>query len=251
MSPMRLADDPEGRRALCFGGVADDYDRTRPGYPAAAIRWLLGRDPLDVADLGAGTGRLTAVLLDEGHRPIAIEPLQTLRDKLATGLPGVRSLEGRAEALPLPDHAVHAVVAGQAFHWFDVEPALEEIVRVLRPGGTLGLVWNFRATSLAWMRDLAAIAGQDGLPEDWLRRFEMLPRVAAVERRDFEHVHRVDRETLVALVGTWSVIAVLEEAEREEMLGRVRELWNRHPDLGRASHAPMLYSTETYRVRLV
>jgi hypothetical protein len=57
------------------------------------------------------------------------------------------------------------------------------------------------------MRDLAAIAGQDGLPEDWLRRLEMLPRVAAVERRDFEHVHRVDRETLVALVGTWSVTA--------------------------------------------
>lgn len=248
---MRLADDAGGRRAVCFGGVADDYDRARPGYPAPAIRWLLGRDPLEVADLGAGTGKLTAVLLDEGHRPIAIEPLQTLRDKLATVLPGVRSLEGRAEAIPLPDHAVDAVVAGQSFHWFDVEPALEEIARVLRPGGTLGLVWNLRATTLAWMRDLAAIAGQDGLPEDWLRQFEMLPRVASVERRDFEHVHRVDRETLVALVGTWSVIGVLEKEEREAMLGRVRELWNRHPDLGRASRAPMPYRTETYRVRLV
>jgi SAM-dependent methyltransferase len=248
---VRLADDPDGRRALSFGGVADEYDRTRPGYPVAAIRWLLGRDRLDVADVGAGTGKLTAALLGEGHRPIAIEPLRTLRDKLATVLPGVRSLEGHAEALPLPDDAVDAVVVGQAFHWFDVEPALEEIARVLRPGGTLGLVWNFRATSLAWMRDLAAIAGQDGLPQDWIGRLEMLPRVAGVERRDFEHVHRVDRETLVALVGTWSVVAILEQPHRDEMLGRVRELWDRHPDLGRASRAPMTYATQAYRVQLV
>jgi hypothetical protein len=100
------------------------------------------------------------------------------------------------------------------------------------------------------MRDLAAVASQDGLPEDWTREFEMLASVAAVERRDFELLHRVDRDTLVALVSTWSIVASLAEPEREQMLGQVRRLWNRHPDLCFASHAWLTYRTETYRVHI-
>jgi SAM-dependent methyltransferase len=250
MRAMRLVDDPEGRRARSFGGVADDFDRARPSYPARAVRWLVGPGGLDVVDLGAGTGKLTAVLLDEGHRVVAIEPLEPLRAKLTAALPTVQALQGHAEQIPLPDCCADAVLVGQAFHWFDIEPALEEIARVLRPGGTLGLLWNFRDRSQAWMRDLAALASQDGLPEDWTREFEMLASIAAVERRDFELVHRVDRDTLVALVSTWSIVASLAEPEREQMLGQVRRLWDRHPDLGRASHASLIYCTESYRVQL-
>jgi SAM-dependent methyltransferase len=247
---MRLAEDPGRQRALSFGRVADDYHQTRPSYPAGAVRWLLGRDPLEVADLGAGTGKLTALLVDDGHRPIAVEPDAAMRAKFAAVQPGVRSLDGWAEAIPLPDDAVDAVVAGQAFHWFDVEPALDEILRILRPGGTLGIIWNFRSRSEEWMGDLAAMAGQDGLPDGWLGRFEALPRVAGVDHRSDVHVHPVGREALVRLVGTWSPVAVLEEAERQEVLGRVRELWDRRVDLARVSRVPMTYECETYRVRL-
>jgi SAM-dependent methyltransferase len=248
---MRLADDPGGRRARSFEGVADAYALARPGYPAAAIRWLLGPDPLDVADVGAGTGKLTAALLDAGHRPIAIEPLRAMRDTFAASLPGVPVLEGRAEALPLPDSRVDAVAAGQAFHWFDVNSAITESARVLRPGGMLGLIWNFRATSSAWMREVAALLGQDGLPEGGMRRLECLAGVADVERRDFQLVHPVDRETFVGLVSTWSVVAVLDKPEREELLGRVRALWDRHHEDVPGTRVSMLYTTEAYRVRLV
>ncbi len=247
---MRLIDDPTRRRARSFGDVADDYHRVRPSYPADAVRWLLGPDPVDVVDLGAGTGKLTAVLIGEGHRVLAIEPLQTLRATFAGALPTAQAIEGSAEAIPAPDRSADAVVAGQAFHWFEVVPALEEIARVLRPGGTLGLIWNFRDASQAWTRDLAALAGRDGLTEGWTRAFEQLPRVAGVERRDFEYVHPVDRDTLVALVGTWSTVASLAEPEREQTLKRVRELWDRHPDLASASHASLIYRTEAYRVHL-
>lgn len=250
MNAMRIANDPDGSRARSFGGVADDYERARTSYPAQAVRWLLGLRARDVVDLGAGTGKLTAVLLDEGHRVVAVEPLAPLRAKLAAGLPDTQVLTGRAEELPLPDRCADAVLAGQAFHWFDVEPALEEIARVLRPGGTLGLIWNFRDDSQTWMRDLAAFAGQDGLGSEWMRDFALLRRVAAVERRDFEHVHRVDRETLVALVGSWSHVASRAAPEREQMLARVRSLWDGHPDLGGAEDAAMIYRTETYRVQL-
>lgn len=247
---MRLADDPNRERATSFGKVADDYDRARPTYPPDAVSWLLGRDPLEVVDLGAGTGKLTAVLVGAGHRVVAVEPLDELRAKLTDALPGIPALQGSAEALPLPDASVDAVVAGQAFHWFDIGAALAEIGRVLRPGGTLGLLWNFRDDASAWMRDLAAIAGQDGLPEGWTRELEALPVVTSVERRDFRLEHRVDRERLLALLRSWSHVASQDNTGRHDLLRRVEALWDAHPQLAGAAQAVMTYRTEAYRIRI-
>jgi SAM-dependent methyltransferase len=245
---MRLVDDRG--RGQSFGAVAEDYERARPSYPRAAVRWMLGPDHLDVIDLGAGTGKLTAVLLTEGHQVVAVEPLEPLRARLTAALPTTQALSGYAENIPLPDRCADAVVAGQAFHWFDTVPALEEIARILRPGGTLGLLWNFRGDARAWMRDLAAMLGQDGLPEGWTQEFLALARVAAIERRDFDLVHPVDRDRLVALVSSWSIIASLTDRERERVFARVRDLWDQHPDLGHDAYATMTYRTEAYRVRL-
>lgn len=180
---MRLVDDRG--RARAFGGVADAYDRARPSYPIQAVRWLLEPGCLDVIDIGAGTGKLTSMLVAEGHRVVAVEPLAPMRAKLTRALPAVRVLAGRAEDIPAADRCADVVVVGQAFHWFDAAPALKEIAHVLRPGGILGLLWNFRDRSQAWMRELAAVAGQDGLPEGWTRELERFARVTAVERRDF------------------------------------------------------------------
>jgi len=93
---------PAGRaeRASSFAGVADEYERGRPGYPHEAIEWLLGVASLVVLDLGAGTGKLTSALLDAGHRVIAVEPLQEMREILTSKLPAARALAGTAENLP-------------------------------------------------------------------------------------------------------------------------------------------------------
>ncbi len=130
-------------RARSFAGVADHYDRARPAYPVEAVTWLLGPRGLDVVEVGAGTGKLTAVLLSAGHRVMAaVEPLAELRAKLRAALPDVPVVSGRAEELPLSDGCADAVVVGQAFHWFDAEPALEEVVRVVRARGVPGLLWK-------------------------------------------------------------------------------------------------------------
>jgi SAM-dependent methyltransferase len=215
------------------------------------VTWLLGPRGLDVVEVGAGTGKLTAVLLSAGHRvTAAVEPLAELRAKLRAALPDVPVASGRAEELPLSDGCAEAVVVGQAFHWFDAEPALEEVARVVRGRGVLGLLWNFREDSQAWMRELTAIAGEDVLREGWNAELAASPQVASIERRDFHLEHRVDRDRLLDLVSSWSYVATLDEVERRGVLARVEDLWDRHPDVAGAQEAVLTYRTETYRVLL-
>ena len=101
-----------------FGPYADTYHLARPGYPAAAVDWALDGNPGTVLDLGAGTGILTAALAARGLRTIAVDPSPAMLRTLARGLPGVPVLTGTAEAIPLADATVDAVVVGAAFHWF-------------------------------------------------------------------------------------------------------------------------------------
>jgi ubiquinone/menaquinone biosynthesis C-methylase UbiE len=148
-------------RARSFGQVADTYDRGRPGWPGEAIGGLLGPEPLDVLELGAGTGKLTAALLAAGHRVTALEPSAGMREVLAArvrGAPTVTVLAGRAEEIPLADESFDAVVAGSAFHWFDRGPALDEIGRALRPPGVFGLLGNRYDTSIDWQRRLRKLS---------------------------------------------------------------------------------------------
>ena len=88
-----------------------------------------------VLDLGAGTGKLTSALRERFARVIAVEPDNAMRAFVAG-----ESLAGSAEAIPLDDDTVDAVFVGEAFHWFDWEPALAEIARVVRAGGGLAVV---------------------------------------------------------------------------------------------------------------
>lgn len=133
-------------RASSFGRRADDYDRARPEYPAQAIDLLLSRLRLGadsvVLDLGAGTGKLTRPLVERVARVIAVEPDPRMRRVLSQTTTCHLILDGRAEAIPLADEAVDAVVAGEAFHWFQTDLALAEIARVLRPRCGLGLIWK-------------------------------------------------------------------------------------------------------------
>ncbi|XVX21955.1 class I SAM-dependent methyltransferase [Actinomycetota bacterium] len=148
--------------ARSFGGAAEVYESGRPGYPSEAIRWLLepvggpGTGPR-VVDVGAGTGKLTDGLLQEGCQVVAVDPDPRMLEVLSARVPGVETRVGRGEDLPLEDHSVDMVTFGQAWHWVDVEAASAEVARVLRPGGTLGLVWNLRDPSTEWVRELEAL----------------------------------------------------------------------------------------------
>ncbi len=122
------------------------YERLRPGYAPEAIRWVTWRagvgSACTVVDLAAGTGRLARAFAALGAEIIALEPAANMRAVLAETAPGVRVLEGVAEAMPLEDERADLVVVGGAFHWFRWLDALREIHRVLRPDGALAVFAN-------------------------------------------------------------------------------------------------------------
>jgi len=114
----------------------------------------VGDEPLRVLDLGAGTGKLTRTLVALGHDVVAVEPSAPMLAQLRRALPHVEALEGGAEAIPVADARADAVLAGQAFHWFDPTRALPEIQRVLCPAGVLGVVWNVLDEAQLFVRRL-------------------------------------------------------------------------------------------------
>ena len=130
--------------AARFAEVADAYERGRPDYALAvpgAIAAELGLSTgACVLDLAAGTGKFSRALLAAGYDVIAVEPQAPLRGILAGVVGPERVHEGVAEAIPLEDRSVAAVTVADGFHWFDPEPALAEIRRVLVPGGGLAIL---------------------------------------------------------------------------------------------------------------
>jgi len=221
--------DERRGRATSFAAVADAYERARPGYPDESVRWLAGNEAADVVDLGAGTGKLTRVLVALGHRVTAVEPLPEMRAHIAAKAPAARVLEGSAESIPLPDASADVVACAQAFHWFDHGDALPEIARVLRSDGRIALVWNTRDDREPWVAALSEAIGSETIES----RDGSEPIVASglfgpVEHAVFGFTQRLDRETLRDLVLSRSYCANKLPAEREPVLAAVARLFDRH-----------------------
>jgi SAM-dependent methyltransferase len=219
--------EDRARRAASFSSVAEAYERARPEYPAEAVRWLAGESPHEVVDLAAGTGKLTRVLVRLGHRVTAVEPLPEMLDQLRAAVPAADAVAGSAESIPLPDESADAVVAGQAFHWFDPEPALREIARVLRPGGTLGLIWNVRDESEPWVVELSElIGGERGEDVDVSDVIDPSGLFEPVEKKQWPWRQPLDRARLHDLVLSRSYCAALTEDERRPVLEAVERLYD-------------------------
>jgi SAM-dependent methyltransferase len=229
-------EDPFGRNrqteALAFGTVAAEYDRYRPTYPPAALQWALGAEPLRVVDLGAGTGLLTRVLLRLGHHVIAVDPDPRMRAQLSASSDLLQPRAGSAEAIPLPDESVDAVVAGQAYHWFDPDKALPEIARVLRAGGVFAPLWNLRDDSVPWVAELSRVA--NGLPRrdgSYTAAFEydFGPLFHHTERTAFRHAVSTTADSLLAMIRTRSWYLTASPAVQAEIERGVTSVTARLP----------------------
>jgi SAM-dependent methyltransferase len=231
-------------QARSFGSAARRYDTYRPTYATDALLWALGPRPLRVADVGAGTGILSRQLRGLGHDVVAIEPDEQMRARLTEASPGIGALAGSAERIPLPDASVDAVTAGQAYHWFDPEPAHEEIARALRPGGTFAALWNEADPSAPWTVRFAEII--DGpRPEDHAA-IDLGAGFGPTATAQYRHEIWLTPDELVALATTRSPYLVGNEAQRADLLAAVRGLI---AEVGLAGRFPMPHVTDVQRAR--
>ena len=239
-----------------FGTSTDLYERVRPEYPPEAIATVVRELRIGpgtvVVDVGAGTGKLTRALVPTGATLIAVEPLAQMRELLAAAVPRAVPFAGTAEHMELRDGSAHAIVAAQAFHWFDGDRALAEFHRVLAPGGRVALVWNVRDRRAAWVDafDVLLEAVDPDRPAHETGKWR-----AAVERTTLFgplHEHTVEWEQpmtpgeIADRAGSTSSIAALPQAEREVVLDRFRHLAATHPDLRDREAITMPYLTKIY-----
>jgi SAM-dependent methyltransferase len=230
-----VTDPSTAVRALSFGGVADAYDRYRPGPPVEAVDWVLPTGAVDALDLGAGTGALTRVLVQRlPGRVVAAEPDARMRAVLARRSPSALPVGARAEALPFADRSFDAVVVSSAWHWMDPARTLPEVARILRPGGRLGLLWNGPTRDVPWVADLLGRRNRTPRPagEDGLRHRVELPAGAPFSSPETTVItwsKPTTAEELVGLAGTYSRVITRPAEERAEFLARVEQLAATHP----------------------
>ncbi|EKF24712.1 ubiE/COQ5 methyltransferase family protein [Mycolicibacterium hassiacum DSM 44199] len=236
------------QRSLSFGAEAAAYERGRPSYPPEAIDWLLPEQARDVLDLGAGTGKLTVRLVERGLNVVAVDPIPEMLELLRKSLPDTPALLGTAEEIPLPDNSVDAVLVAQAWHWFDPDRAVQEVARVLRPGGRLGLVWNTRDERLGWVKDLGNIIGHEVDP--FSHQVTLPEPFVDVERHQVEWTSYLTPQALIDLVRSRSYCITSPAEVRTRTLDRVRELLATHPALANSAGLALPYVTVCIRARL-
>jgi ubiquinone/menaquinone biosynthesis C-methylase UbiE len=236
---MAAEESPEALHPL-VGGFADaeGYDRARPRYGAEVAELLITELGLAAAapvlELGAGTGQLSEALIAAGLDLTAVEPLDATRELLAGAIGAERVRAGRAEEIPLEDSSVQAVMAADAFHWFDERLAVPEIKRVLRPAGGVAILRTAPAIDEPWSRELGELitevrpahpafvarSAAGALEED--SAFGPVTETTVTSRRE------LDREAIVGLVSSFSWVATLPDPEREALLARVAEVLAAH-----------------------
>lgn len=241
-------------RARVFGAFAEDYQRWRPGYPNEAVDWLVPPHARRVADVGAGTGKLTGLLIARGLQVVAVEPDAGMLAVLVRVHPAAEVHLAGADQLPLPDASVDAVLVAQAWHWFPHEQALDEARRVVRPSGWLGLISNGPAPGEPWQLELARVdpdtAGstfRDKQDDDWDVTGVAPDRV---QRRTFRWQEQITAAGLSARLATHSAYITMDAEEREQRLEEVGSLVAAEAARRGSATVPFGHTAYCARVRL-
>ena len=238
-----------------FTNRADAYARGRPEYPAALDGWL--RDALQLgpgrhaADVGAGTGKFTPLLLATGADVVAVEPVDAMRARIAPH-ERLRVQAGKAEATGLSSGSLGAIVCAQAFHWFSSRATLDEFARVLKPGGRLGLVWNVRDESVDWVAKLTRIVApyEGDAPRFWKQTWREAfphPALGPAHETVFEHEHvGPPAQVIVDRFMSVSFIAALPAPEQAAVRQQIEALIDTHPALRGQATVRLPYQTRAF-----
>ena len=247
--------------AAGFADGANIYAASRPAYPGEALDWLRDRMGIGpdshVVEVGAGTGLFTRLLVETGAKVLAVDPVPEMLVHLASTLPGVATAIATAEALPIAAKSVDAVICATAFHWFATPRTLAEFRRVLRPGGTLGLIWNVRDIDVPWVRRLSEITDlyQDDAPRQksqaWRDIFPA-PGFSPLHETAMRYDHVGTAEgVIVGRTLSTSFIAALPDDRRASLVDEVRAMIAATPELAGRPEVHFPYVTRAYDCRRI
>jgi SAM-dependent methyltransferase len=239
-----------------FTAGAATYVEGRPEYPPEIEEWLThdlglssGKTGLD---LGAGTGKFSRSLLATGASVIAVEPIRAMLDQLIQQYPEVETRSGSAEAIPLADASVDAVVCAQSFHWFATHEALREIHRVLKPGGAFGLIWNLRDDSVEWVAALTRIMApfEGDVPRFHSQKWrDVFPADGFSPLREKHFVNRhtgSPEKVIIDRILSVSFMAALPREQRDHVTSQMREIIAQSPELAGRTQVTFPYGTMAF-----
>ena len=245
-----------------FSNRADAYVRGRPSYPQAIVEQLQDAGALKrgavVVDIGVGTGLSAEPFLCSGYTVIGVEPNAPMReagDQQLREFASYRSVGGTAEATTLADHSADLVIAGQAFHWFNVPRAAIEARRIVHPGGWAALIWNDRqSTGSAFLAGYEALLRTHGIDyaklihrhidEKSIAQF-FAPSRATVAT--FDNPRELEREDLLALAGSASYLPAPADPRHAAMMLALNALFDAHEKNGTVQ---MMYRTRMHYAHL-
>jgi SAM-dependent methyltransferase len=247
-----------------FGAEAAAYERSRPSYPQDAVAWLVEALRLEpeavLLDLAAGTGKFTRLLAPFCRSArttlLAVEPVTGMSALLRDTVPSVPLASATAEALPFADGSLHGIVVAQAFHWFDAPVALGEFLRVLPPGGRVGLIWNARDRSSPWVDRVWSI--MDGVEKRapwrthddagaWQRAaFVDAPGFSPLTTATFHQEQILTPDAVIERVRSVSHVAVLPRDRQEAVLDEVRAILRDDPSTAGRAELALPYRVDAY-----
>ena len=233
-----------------YANTVAAYVTGRPEYPVALFADLPKSDT--VVDLGAGTGKFTALIAGHAKRVIAVEPVAAMAARIPVDrFPNIEVVIADAEKLPIVDGTADLICCPTAFHWFDYEKAISEIWRVLGDGGSLALIWNVRDDRVSWVKAFNAV--MDSYAGDTPRQSSGKWRVIFDDAR-FVHLQSssypftqpMAASGIVDRALSTSFIAALPETERGLVRTRIGEIIAREPSLLGQADIQFPYVTQLY-----
>lgn len=245
-----------------FSNRVDNYIKFRADYPSDVIAFLKQQGMLNqesvIADIGSGTGISAELFLKEGNVVYGVEPNKEMREageRLLKEYKSFKSVHATAEKTTLENKSVDLIIAGQAFHWFDKEKSKEEFKRILRPDGTVLLMWNDRRTDstqfLQAYEDFIKMFATDYLQVNHKNIdeeiFNNVFGEANYKMESFLNYQHFDLDGLKGRILSSSYMPAEGHKDFDFMMSVLRKIFNRFQENGKVS---IEYDTKIYYGKL-